>query len=115
MGKVVKLGSKTDPETPQRRPAGAQGKGPSQGLAGMQVTPPLIAAAVLLVILLLGGVWFVFGRPDGAGGASATLLDTGTEASAPSSAATHANGMDTSTDSPGPAASNNGMDTSTGR
>jgi hypothetical protein len=81
----------------------------------VQVTPPIVAAVIVAVVLILGGLFF-FGRPGAlGGGAAAQMLDTGTETTAPGFAEKHANGMDSSTDSPGPPAANNGMDTSTGQ
>jgi hypothetical protein len=112
MATIIKLPPRDGPPEGAERPASPAG---GQGLGSVQVTPPIIAVAILTVVLILGGLFF-FARPGAlGGGAAAQMMDTGTETMAPGQAEKHANGMDSSTDSPGPPAGNNGMDSSTGQ
>ena len=112
MATIIKL-----PPKPDASSKGAESRSSSergQGL-GVQMTPPIITAAIVVVLLVVGGFFF-FGRSGVLGGSASTpMIDTGTETTAPGHAEKHANGMDSSTDSPGPPAGNNGMDSSTGR
>lgn len=114
MGTVVKLSGKGGPDKESKAPAPKRSSAPSAGgLAAIEVTPLMAAGMVAALLVVVVGLWFAF-RQVTQGAAATPLMDTGTETST-SPAWTKANGMETSTDSAGPATTNNGMDTGTGR
>lgn len=113
MATVIKLPPEpSSGSQPRETPKNSAGR---QGLGSIELTPPIITATIVAVVLVLGALFFL-ARPGAlGGGASAQMMDTGTETTLPGHAEKHANGMDSSTESPGPAAIHNGMDTSTGQ
>lgn len=110
MGQLIHLSGPEKPSKPRPTPKSSSKK---ESVGGIEITPPIIAAVILVVAVLAVG--FFFWHPGATGAEATPMMDTGTQTMAPSDPAKHANGMDSSTESPNPASNNNGMDTATGR